>query len=193
MRDMLRMIAIKNLRGGWRHHEPLLPPTGGYLMSEKNITAAFSNVLGNHWQCVFDDQGGHIARIIDGKPVGVFCDGAWCLIFFKLEGTVIETKVAYINRHLPVFCGDHQISCLRFSEKFPDIFVDVDGQPVPCDAILRLSFYARTDAGTLVVTVNPGFAKDARPLTVLVSRRPKVNATLQALAAGWFYEIFAKS
>lgn len=163
------------------------------MLNGAKTVADFSSILGNYWECNFNDAGCHITRFVKGKPSVVFCDGAWCLLFFKDGAAVVETKAAHLSRHTPVFVGDHHITCLRFAAKYPDVLVDVDGQPVPCDAILRLSFYARTDAGTIVVTVNPGFAKDARPLTVLMSRRPKVNATLQALAAGWFYEIFSKN
>lgn len=160
---------------------------------EEKIQTAINNVLGDHWQCIWNESGCHIVHIKNTKPrAGIFCERAWLVLFFRQGDVMIESKRAYVSRSIPAISGDRRVVRLCFEEMYSDVFVDLDDQPLPEGSIERLSFFAKTDSGTFVITVNPGFAKDARPVTVLVSHRDKVNQTLQAMAVDWFYEIFSK-
>lgn len=160
---------------------------------EEKIQTALSDVLGDHWQCVCNDSGCYIVHIKNKMPrAGIRCDCAWLILFVRQGDAQIESKRAYVSRSIPAISGDRRVVRLSFEDVYSNVFVDLDNQPLPESSIERLSFYARTDAGTFVITVNPGFEKDARPVTVLVSHRDKINRTLHAMAVDWFYEIFSK-
>lgn len=159
-------------------------------MPNSNNSPAIDLICPFHWAVQFDGERPRITEVTDGVSVEVHYDCMFVILFYRdPSGTTVGLKSVALHRIKPVFVGVHSISQIRFAEKPPAVFVDVDGKPITCESILRLSLYARTDAGTIVVTLAPSFATDARLLSVLVSKQTQVNQMLQALTVGWFDEI----
>ncbi len=143
-----------------------------------------------HWSIKFDDERPRIFEVTDGVSVEVHYDSLFVILFYQdSSGEMVGLKAAALYRIKPLFMGTHSISQIRFAEKPSAVFVDIDGHPITFESIQRLSLYARTDTGTIVVTLVPSFAVDARILSVFVSKQTRVNQMLQALTVEWFDEI----
>ena len=90
----------------------------------------------------------------------------------------------------PIFEGPRYMTGLQFATKPSHDFIVICGEnTIDQSQIIRLSFYARTDIGSMVVSFCTAYKGLARPLVVMVSKDNKVNQLMQQFVFGWMCEI----
>ena len=145
------------------------------------------------------------------KVVSTIIDAHGIAAFFKDEAEkfaedarvysacgVVKTDNAIISfwtmqRFEMAYSGESEKIAFHFlfgkKQKFQ---VLIDDDEVAIERIERLSFYAHTDLGTILVSYCPAFSEDARPLAMVATTNKRLSIFLQHLAAAWLHEIWGK-
>lgn len=156
----------------------------------KNEKETFNGV-GISWLVEANNKRLHIFEETQGVQEELFVDTAWSLLQFKNDSGEYKESHFYYAARRPIQKIGLPFTNFNFIQNgnSKQISIIVDGEPVRLNGILRFGFYARTDGGTLVVSLYPVLEYDARPLVMLMSGKKKINTVLQHLAVNWLCEI----
>lgn len=135
---------------------------------------------------------GHIRR---RKCEPIFFDSVWGCIVITPDDSGHEdaTLFYHIRGSHPATACNHSWR-IRFACKpIAALIVECDGEVVVPDYIRRLNIYARTDIGTMVLSIMPAFEREARTLVAGITEDKTASQLIQQLATCWLHEILGKS
>lgn len=121
----------------------------------------------------------------------VMTDIMFGMLFFESDTSAKEEIKFYFRyQGRPIHLGERELTKIIFVPgKSPQLAIEVDGKLLPNACILRFCLYSRTDDGVLIIAFYPRYAEDAPPLTILLSRKKRVNRLVRHLCVPWMYEI----
>ena len=109
------------------------------------------------------------------------------------DGNEYRSRLLYKDGVTAVYLDGSPITGFEFSSGlFETLKVFIDNQQLKSEAILRLGFFAVTDAGTILVSVYPRIKHMARPFVMFFSNKCNKVAMAQHISASWMSEMFLK-
>ena len=133
-----------------------------------------------------------IEAIFDGMREKVYFYHVFLLMIWKSKDGVKKTHIFYQKGRRPTFDGE-AMNMLHFKKgEYVTIEADSYTDHIVFDDILRLSFFAMTDRGVLLVSFYPSLKDFARPLVMFVSKKPSAITLAQHFGASWMLEIYKK-
>ncbi len=125
-----------------------------------------------------------------GRADAAFILELFCLVAWKEEEE--HKNALFHQRHgtKPTFAGE-PLKRLRFERGIVDtIVVETAAGKLVAQKLLRLSFFALTDLGAIIVSMYPQMKEFSREMVMLSSHRPKHVALAQHFAASWMKEVY---
>ncbi len=122
----------------------------------------------------------HPNRIEEAFPYEVFA-----VLIWKHEE---EKRQALLHFHQggKLLTSGEPIQRLCFERRiFDSISVETEHGPIATQDILRLSFFARTDLGAVILSLYPQMRNFAREMVFFISHKPSKVAIAQHWAASW--------
>ena len=140
---------------------------------------------------VDEDDKLHIVQGKKGKFRELFVEESFSILILKDKNKNKEGSFYYTRRQTVDFIGS-KVSKFEFIDdtKNPIVRIFLDKQEIAFEDIARFNFYARTDRGSLLVSMMPNLFNDARPIVIFHSNNPKVNTIIQHMTMFWAYEIY---
>ena len=146
---------------------------------------AVSTAKGSLLRVVFDDEKVSMSRLFRGKERSLFVYRLYAWVVMENEGRH-ECVVWFQDGGIICTGGDLKFRRMFFSDdKHWDLEIEVDDGPLQPDNIKRFHFVAITDLGATVVSLYPGTANWAPPLTIWTSRNFSLVAHAEQLSAMW--------
>lgn len=133
-----------------------------------------------------------ITEDVAGKKRELYLYQMFLLIFWQNAESEKCSHVFYQNGRKPIFDGEPLQSLHFVNSDVQMVEADSVEEHISLNVILRLSFFAMTDKGAILISFYPSLSAFARQLIMFSSHKPLAVALAQHFSASWMLEIYKK-